>query len=144
MPSWVQWLIGAAAVVTAAGVLWTKAVRPMARLIAAADEMLPLLRDLTRYLKDSPDAFKILGEIVAEFRTDSGSSLRDVVNRLDRASMENRIAAEVLAEKVEAVKILAREDRAGAARIMAILEAMAAKNDLATETAPPVNSGDDP
>jgi hypothetical protein len=138
MPSWVQWLIGAAAVVTACGVLWTKAVRPMARLIAAADEMLPLLRDLTRYLKDSPDAFKILGEIVAEFRTDSGSSLRDVVNRLDRAAMENRIAAEVLAEKVEAVKILAREDRAGAARIVAMLELLVAKNDLATEAAPPV------
>lgn len=123
MPPWLQWLVWIGGGVAAAGVIWTKFLRPASRLISRIEAMAPLLVELTEQLKGSPQSFTILKEIIAQFRSDSGSSLRDVVDRLEEGARLLRIKAEVLGEAVAAVKELARQDRAQATRLeQALLE----------------------
>lgn len=121
MPVWAQLLIGVAAVVIASGVIWAKVLLPGARLVSLLDNLLPLLRDLNTHIGESPHSFEILSEIVAQFRTDSGSSLRDAVDRLEKTAVENRAAAEVLKVNVEAARQLSEEDRQQMANLIATL-----------------------
>jgi hypothetical protein len=129
----VNLLVGAAAVIVAAGVIRMKVLRPMWRIIRIAERMLPLLNDLTVQLGGTPGAFAVLNEVVGQLRTDSGSSLKDTVNRLDAAAIANTTAAEILKINVEVVRQLAtqdrelaREDRQQLARLVALLEASGA------------------
>jgi hypothetical protein len=92
MPGWVQAVLSAAALVTAAGVLWQKVLRPLVRAAATGEVMLPILQELTVKFRDVPGIFDILKDMASQFRTDSGSSLRDVVNALE-ASLEQVQAA---------------------------------------------------
>ena len=87
MPAWVTFVVGFAALLAALGLLWRYVLRA-AELLTATRKMLPLLEDLAAQLS-APSTFSVLAEIVKEFRTDSGSSLRDVVNRLEVAAIEN-------------------------------------------------------
>lgn len=98
MPVWLQVLVGVFAVITAIGVAWTKMVRPAARLVTLAEEVVPLLRELT---EQAPNTLKVLNDMAQQFRTDSGSSLRDVVNRLDEAAKEAQVVSSTLAINVE-------------------------------------------
>lgn len=82
MPDWAQWVIGAAAVITALGILWAKVVRPLVKGAATAEMMFPLMQELTVKFRDIPAVFDVLKEIVAQVRTNSGSSLKDTVNKL--------------------------------------------------------------
>jgi hypothetical protein len=99
------YIVLAGAALSALGYLWKKAVKPVAKFITEADKMIPLLVALNETFKDNPTGFKVLNEIAAQFRTDSGSSLRDVVNRLEVAAKENREAARLAAEAAEKLKI---------------------------------------
>jgi hypothetical protein len=94
VPAWLQWVIGAATLVTATSVLWSKLFRPLARLIVMVEESAPVLK-----------------EIAAQFRTDSGSSLRDTIDRIELAADKAAAAALVLERKVETVRKLAIGDR---------------------------------
>lgn len=94
MPLWVQIIIAAAAVVTAIGILWTKVLKPGAQMVVLLTELAPILKDLHATFQGKPPVFDVLNEIAVQFRTDSGSSLRDVVNRLEAAANENRVATE--------------------------------------------------
>lgn len=107
MPAWTQIVIGAAGLAIAFGILWSKVVLPAARLITDAQAMLPLLKDLP-----------ILREIIAEFRTDSGSSLRDVIDRIERQSLEAQAMAQALAVDAEVIRRLAETDRQQLATIV--------------------------
>jgi hypothetical protein len=127
MPVWAQYIIGASALVLAIGVLWSKVVRPLARMVSLAEEMLPLLARLTEVFKDNPNAFRVLGEIVSQFGTNSGSSLRDVVNRLETAAQASAAAAEVLKVDVAASKQLAEMDRATVRRVEVFLDHLSRK-----------------
>lgn len=136
MPEWLQWLVWIGGGVAAGGVIWTKFIRPASRFIARIEAMAPLLNELTDQLKGSPRSFEILKEIIAQFRTDSGSSLRDVVDRLEKAAKENRAAgdalkveAEILRVNVAAVKALAVEDRASMAKLVVAVDLLSAKVD---------------
>lgn len=136
MPTWLQWLVWIAGGVTGAGIIWTKFIRPVSRFIARIEAMCPLLVELTDHLKGSPQSFQILKEVIAQFRTDSGSSLRDVVDRLEKAAKENRAAgdalkveAEILRVNVAAVKALAVEDRAAMAKLVVAVDLLSAKVD---------------
>lgn len=111
MPQWAQILIGIAGATTALGIIWTKLVRPLARFITASEEMFPLIQELTVTFKDTPHAFEVLEEIVQQVRTDSGSSLLDIVNRLETAALKNAEAAEALKVGVAADRQLAEHDR---------------------------------
>jgi len=134
MPSWVLYIIGTAAVVTAIGVLWTKAIKPTAKLITTTDQMLPLLITLTETFKSNPNGFKVLNEIAAQFKTDSGSSLRDVVNRLEEAAKENRAAADLLKVGVEAQKQLGEQDREQLRQLLISLDRVGVKVDAGAAT----------
>lgn len=136
MPTWLQWLVWIGGGIAAAAIIWTKALRPLFRLIAQMEEMVPLLVSLTEQLKDSPQAFEVLQAIIAQFRSDSGSSLRDVVDRLEKAAVENkeaakaiRVKAEILEVGVEAVKQLSISDRAAFARMAVAVELLTSKVD---------------
>ena len=140
MPEWAQLIMGVAAVITALGVLWTKVLRPGARLISTTEEMLPLLRKLTVTFRDTPESFAVLGEIAAQFKSDSGSSLRDVVNRLEEMATENkrlldisatelRNSDETLKVGVETSKQLAALDRESHRQLMLVVDRLNIKID---------------
>lgn len=122
MPTWVQFILGAAMVVTAMGVLWQKVVKPAFRLAQAADELVPLLADFTEAFKGTPQVFLILNEIAKEFRTDSGTTLRDIVNRLEALLDALTLAA-------EADRHLSADDRRMIARVVLLLDSLGVKAD---------------
>jgi len=105
MPTVVYWVGGLAALITALGVLWTKAVRPAARLIAASEELIPLLRELTVAFRDTPHVFAILDEIVSQVRNDSGSTLKDIVEALERTGAVNEEAVGKLTDNLAALNV---------------------------------------
>lgn len=125
MPFAVQAILVAAAVVSALGVLWSKLGRPTWKIAKAADELVPLLRDFTEAFRGTPQVFLVLDEIARQFRTDSGSSLRDVVNRLEALINEQALAG-------EAARQLSADDRRTLARLVLLLDLVDAKADTLT------------
>ncbi|MEO6131300.1 MAG: hypothetical protein ABIQ02_05600 [Saprospiraceae bacterium] len=89
MPVWVQFVIAAAAFVTASGVLIKKVIIPVFHFAKQVDDLLPKMVELTEQLSHQPDSAKILAEIVGQLRTDSGSSLLDIIKRLEETSKIN-------------------------------------------------------
>ena len=100
MPGWLQGVIGVAAFLTAVGVIWRTALKPGAKLIASTEQMLPVLTALTKELQATPGAFSVLREIVVEFRNNGGSTLRDVVDRLEDAGERNHADNETLRQEL--------------------------------------------
>jgi len=133
MPTWVQYILWAAALATAVTFLWARVVRPLATLIALISELTPLMKEFVRVFKDSPNSFKVLDEIAAQFKTDSGSSLRDVVDRLDDAAKDNQRAAEFLKIGVETQKQLAEQDRATLQRMLLFIDRLGVKVETTSE-----------
>lgn len=127
MPVWTQYILGIAGLLIAIGVIWTKAIRPAAKLVTSAEEMLPMMRELTAAFRGTPHAFDVLDEIVAQFRTDSGSSLRDVVNRLEQGTLSLRQGAET-------VKQLAEQDREHLQRLIILLDRLTIRVDASSAT----------
>jgi methyl-accepting chemotaxis protein len=84
-----------------------------------------------RHIKDVsetvPEAFVALHEMAAQFRTDSGSSLRDVVSRLDRAADNNRAAAEDMKINVHTLKSLADQTQVELESLLKMAEASKAQ-----------------
>lgn len=133
VPGWVQVVLALAALTTACGVLWTKVLYPLVKGAATAEVMFPLLQDLTIKFRDIPDVFSILKEIVAQVRTDSGSSLLDTVNQLQASlaqvqammeKMEVRTlsAAQFLQVGLAADRSLAERDREQLSRMIRELD----------------------
>lgn len=122
-------MTGTAAVVLALGSIWRLVIQPMAELIVLQKQALPILRDLVKTLGDVPTPFNVLEEIIAEFRTDSGSSLRDVVNRLESTANVSRLAVEGLQVAAEAGRLLSVQDRQEFLRMMVGLDRLAIRVD---------------
>lgn len=125
MPAWMQFVIGMAAFVAACSLLWTKVLNPLRKAGGKIEEAVPLMAELVEVFKDWPNAFKVLNEMASQFRTDSGSSLRDVVNGLTVAAEANaRAVAEGVANtreqqvKTEAAAMLAVRDREQLVRLL--------------------------
>jgi hypothetical protein len=135
-----------AAVVIAIGVIGA-ALRRLRQVLRMADRLTVLLVDMTAQLGGTPNAFQILEQIIAQFRTDSGSSLRDQINGLTHAvaglteaARRNEQAAAVLEGNVETVRELAAiarrqdgEDRARMMKLLQYLEASVAASGLRIE-----------
>jgi hypothetical protein len=115
IPQWLQILLWASAGVLAVATIWKKLLRPLAHLVTTLDDLTPLLKELHKQLGETPQAWSILREIVAQVRSDSGSTLKDMVTELRDAAKENRVTARVLAADVAAVKELSARDRADSA-----------------------------
>jgi hypothetical protein len=142
MPPWAETLGWIAGAVVAAGVLWTKVVSPLAELLVLHRRVEPSLKKIAdQFGGGKEDLFSVLSDIGDQFKTDSGSSLRDEVNKLSAASShmlisvaalvlaahENKVAAEVLKVGVEAVKELAVLDRRDATTRQRQVEDLAAR-----------------
>lgn len=125
MPIYVQVILGLAAVLTALSVIWRRAVKPIFNLAQDAVIAAPIMRELIEAFGGNPNALVVLAEIAAEFRTDHGSSLRDVVNRLTEALSTQAVAS-------EAARQLSAEDRLILARVLVALNTLEADGRLAT------------
>ncbi len=144
----VIWITGAAAVVLALGVLWTKALRPGARLISQAERTVPVMQALVDTFGRDTVVFSVLNEIAAEFRTNSGSTLRDVVDRLEArlieqdardfkleadlasATREALDVADKLRINVEAARLLSEADRRRMGELLVLLGRVSATVDV--------------
>ena len=128
MPAWALIITGLAAVIVAVGVIWTKAVKPAAKLITKADQALPVMAAMTDVFAGDTDIFLVIRAMAAEFRSDSGSTLRDVVNRLEQAAEANSASNVRLIETTdrlrvssESIRELARDDRDQVAKLVQLL-----------------------
>jgi hypothetical protein len=112
-------------IVKTPGFLWSKIIQPFARSVVEIDTV-------TQLAKVAPDLIMlshmgpVLVDIASQFKTDSGSSLRDVINRLELTAKENSAALK------EAAKI-ARTTRAEADATAVNVEKV--RKEAATEVA---------
>lgn len=107
---WIDWVIAAAALLTALTVIWRKFVRPLvhaANLIA--------------------DAAPVLLAIAAEFQPNHGTSLRDVVNRIEEKADTAATLAGTAAELAAETRDQAREANVSAQAAMSMSEANGSK-----------------
>jgi len=148
MPTWVTVILITSAVVTALGVLWTKALKPGARVISQAEEAVPLLRRLIELFGNDPTLFDVIHDFAGQFRTNNGSSMRDVVDRLEKlalgaesrasklehdletATTQAKATADVLKVNVEAAKQLAASDRTRISELLMLLGRVSANADV--------------
>lgn len=147
-PGWITYGIALGGLIVAIGTAWTKVLNPIRKFANRVEAMYPLLVVLTDTFKDTPHAFKVLDEIVIQFRTDSGSSLRDVVNRLEAMGEANarqvektKAAADMLAIGVEAARMLAVRDREELSRLLLQQDRSASKIDAAMRTLDELRGG---
>lgn len=132
-PIWVQYVIGVAAGATAFGTIWRLLIKPLADLISTMHELTPLLKNMAGAFARTPNPFDVLEEIISEFRTDSGSSLRDAIDKLTeqvalakKVGLADRLASDTQAADQaitsETARKLSIDDRA---KIDAITNAIA-------------------
>lgn len=100
IPQALQIMLWISAGLTALGVIYYKGLRPISRFISETDRSVPVLRSITDKLSD-PKVIDILVEMAQQFKTNAGSSLRDVVNRLETSATENRAGIVSLHESTE-------------------------------------------
>lgn len=132
MPAWAQWVLGAAALVTAIKVLWT-VIGKLSTIIVLQRELQPVLIDLLKQFEDSPGAFKVLKEMSQEFRSDSGSTLKDQMNRLEHALELMRLVAKAQAVSMLSQAELAADDRAKLGDLLLRLDRLNVKSDDAKQ-----------
>lgn len=134
IPLGVKVIVGGAAVLTAAGVIWRVLIKPLANFITRSEQMVPMMDQLLVAFQGSPEAFKTLSEIAKQFHTDSGTTLRDVINRLEEAAKDNKYSSEALRVEAQAAKELAGLDRAQILRVMMQLDRMLVRMDDARDS----------
>ncbi len=98
---------------------------------AAEDELLTLVRELSAVFREWPDAFGVLDEIVAQFRTNTGHSMRDLLDRLERAATVAATASEALAAAVSHLSTVVTLGAATGLRIEEAAAGVAADLDAA-------------
>jgi len=82
-----------------------------------------------------PDIVEVIIDMARQFQTDSGSSLRDVVNRLEQAAIEARESIDLLRISIESNRQLSAEDRIQIAKLLILIEGLQIKADDAAQTA---------
>lgn len=129
MPAWVQLILGVAALLTAIGVIWTKGLKPLLIGANRAEEMYRMQERFHTTFKDAPELLTVMREIAKQFRNNDGSSLRDVVDRIDKASTTAFDAAHVLEIQAEVERKLDERDRQQVRRIEVLLDRLERKVD---------------
>lgn len=84
MSPWLAWTLSAAAVITAVYVLFNKLVLPLARMITRTEQIIPHLDEMAQAFRGVDRPFDVLKEIIAELRSNGGSTARDLLNRLEQ------------------------------------------------------------
>jgi len=147
-PVWLNVLLIVAAALGALAVIWKKAIKPGAQVISKADEALPVMAEFVEVFKGKTNIFLVLREIADEFKTDSGTTLRDVVNRLEAQSKTNaefnketRDIADQLAIALETARQLSERDRQDVQRMLLVLDRLSTKADDAAAQAKRASDG---
>lgn len=123
---WVQVAVGFTAITAALTVLWRKVIKPIFFLAQDAVVAAPIFRELIEAFGGNPNALVVLAAIAKEFRTDSGTTLRDVVNKLTDAS-------NLAAVEREAARQLSAEDRRLLSRLEILLDILRVRADMSAE-----------
>lgn len=121
IPIFVQVIGWIAGIITGLGVIYLKGIRPLARFISETERSVPILRSVTDKLND-PIVVDVIIAMAKQFQTDSGSSLRDVVNRLEAASIEAKAVTDILRVTMEGSRQLQDSDRVQIARLVVLLD----------------------
>ena len=111
MEAWQKFILGAAALLIAGGVIWRQFLKPTLDFYVTAKQLVPLLKKINDVFGGDPNALHVLYEIKKQFTTDSGSSLKDQINRLELAAEKQEANAEHLKVGVASQEALARDDR---------------------------------
>lgn len=139
MPGWLQVLLWIAGGLGALYVIGPKGVLPIYRFVKQVEKSVPVLADVTDKLSD-PDVVSVIVAMARQFQTDSGSSLRDVVNDIKAAGVESVRVTDVLRVNVESARELAAADRILLARVSMLLDLLQGKVDDAAGLAAGVAS----
>lgn len=131
IPDFLQVMLWMAGGLTALGVIYLKGLRPLASFIHETERTIPVLRRLTDKLSD-PTLIDVIVEMAKQFKTDSGSSLRDVVNRLEDASIEARAVTDILRVNIEGARLLQDVDRSRIDRLLVLLDRIQLQADANT------------
>ena len=124
----------AIATALAAAIYIGKKLFKAAQALALLGELLPVLKDFTAAFKDNPSVFQVLNQIAAQFRTDSGSSLRDVVDRLEAAAKKSAVLGGELSVDREVERRLSIQDREQLARLLNELARLGVKVEAGAAT----------
>lgn len=111
MEAWQKYILGAAGLILASGVIWRQFIKPTLDFYVTAKQLVPLLKKMNDVFGGDPNALDVLYEIKSQFTTDSGSSLKDQINRLEAAAVKQELNAEHLKVGVASQEALARDDR---------------------------------
>lgn len=90
-------LIEISAAIGAVAVIWTKVLRPIWRFLKRTDSLADDLRLYGPILLDLAKLAPIITAIAREFRSDSGSTLKDQLNKLEATTARLESAAELVA-----------------------------------------------
>lgn len=132
MPTWALYVTGFAAVVVAVGVIWRKVLEPLFDVAVESKRTLPVLRAVTDTFGGDPSVLLVIREIAAQFRTDSGTTLRDIVNGLADSAEQNRRAVDLLRIAAEGARALSEADRVRIDRFIMALDRIDLKVDANT------------
>lgn len=131
IPGFLQIILWIAAGITAIGVIYLKGLKPLSIFIAETERSIPVLKALTDKLNDAA-VIDVIVAMAKQFQTDSGSSLRDVVNRLETTSIEAKSAIDILRVSLEGSRQLADADRVQIARLLVLLDRLQLQSDTNT------------
>lgn len=109
MPDWVSYIIATAAVVTAVGAIFRMVVRPGVKLASAAEETIPLLKEMADAFRGKQHVFNVLEEIVQQLRNDHGTSVKDTVDELKDLAQANADSTAFTRHDLEETQKVARQ-----------------------------------
>lgn len=111
METWQKYILGIAGILVAVGIIWRQFLKPTLDFYVTAKQLVPLLKKINDVFGGDPNALHVLYDIKKQFTTDSGSSLKDQINRLEVLSKKQEANAELLKVGVASQEALARDDR---------------------------------
>lgn len=130
IPAFLQIMLWVAAGLTALGVIFYKGIRPVSRFITETEQTVPILREITEKLND-PKLIDVIVAIAKEFQSNSGTSLRDVINRIETAAVEAKKVTDRLTATIDSS--FQDRDRDQMARLVLLLEQIQKHNDSGTK-----------
>lgn len=134
MPVWVQWILAIGGIITVGSVAWAKVIRPMSQFITMSVKAMPLIVEFTETFEKTPYLLKVLQSIAGEFKPDSGTSLRDVINRIEDMTMAAKSAADELKVGVETQKQMNEGRDRKMERLLVLLDRLTIRVETNTQT----------
>jgi len=81
VPAWAIVIVTSATTVTALSVLIRQVIKPGAKAITLIEELIPPAKVIAKEFSDNPEALSVVYDMSQQFKSDSGSTLKDAMNR---------------------------------------------------------------